>query len=106
MTELKVLAPSRKLSPALVKMFHKVMPGQVEDIRAAVLAADLEQTRQTAHKAKGGCLAIGAQQMAETCKSLQHLGEQESFDTDLANQLITQLNIDFDALCAALEAEG
>ena len=66
-----VLAPEVRRSEAVIKIFLKLVPGQVASIGHAIESRDSVTLRSAAHKLKGGCLAVGVPRMAELCAALE-----------------------------------
>lgn len=59
-------------SPKLTRLFLEQMPGHLSALEEAIALWDLELLRRHAHKVKGGCLALGANNMARVAEALQH----------------------------------
>jgi two-component system sensor histidine kinase/response regulator len=68
---LPVLEPGVQRSQAVLKIFLQHVPTQLEEVRQAVESGNPIRVRQTAHKLKGGCLAVGVSRMAAVCKALE-----------------------------------
>jgi HPt (histidine-containing phosphotransfer) domain-containing protein len=67
----RALNPSAGASPAVVSLFLRLAPSQIEDISIAVSTSDENGLRESAHKLKGSCYAVGASKMAEICAALE-----------------------------------
>lgn len=92
------LDPGVRRSPAVVKLFRKTVPDQLAGLSEAISSRDSTEVKQSAHKLKGGCLALGARKMGELCASL------EPFPDD-ARQLFKQLQVEYEIVLEALSAE-
>jgi len=64
---------------------------------------DMESIRIAAHTLKGSSANVGAQRLADVCKSMETFVHSNAFD-ELANSLPT-LKSEFDFACVALTAE-
>jgi signal transduction histidine kinase/CheY-like chemotaxis protein/HPt (histidine-containing phosphotransfer) domain-containing protein len=76
-TELCELDPEITRSAKLCKLFLDQVPGSLDLLENSITKAP-DETRNHAHKLKGSCLALGADQMAEEAQALQR--ETESGD--------------------------
>ncbi|WP_298608246.1 Hpt domain-containing protein [uncultured Thiothrix sp.] len=61
--------------PRLIKLFMTTTPDLITAIQQAAVKNDLVVMAEAAHKLKGSCLSLGAEQMAAICKELQEKGE-------------------------------
>ncbi len=92
------LDPGVRRSKAVVKIFRKTVPDQLAGLKEAISSGDSNEVKQSAHKLKGGCLALGATRMGSLCASL------EPFPDD-AQQLFKQLQAEHEVVLEALFAE-
>jgi len=58
-------------SKAVVGLFRKMVPDQLAALNESVSTGNTGETKQQAHKLKGSCLALGANQMASICAKLE-----------------------------------
>lgn len=61
--------------PRLISLFSTTTPELLNDIRTHTQQGNWAAMAQAAHKLKGSCVSLGAEQMADICKDLQHKGE-------------------------------
>lgn len=61
--------------PRLIKLFSTITPELIIEMQQAAAHNDLATLAEAAHKLKGSCLSLGAEQMAVLCKELQEKGE-------------------------------
>lgn len=87
--------------PRLIQMFGNTTPLMLTDIRQHAHSGNLLAMSQAAHKLKGSCISLGAEHMADICKTLQHKGE--IGDTSNINTLITELEAIYPQTLQALE---
>jgi signal transduction histidine kinase/CheY-like chemotaxis protein len=86
-------------APAVVRAFLKHVPGQLEELSAAVRSADAVRTAAVAHRLKGTCLAFGAGRMARLSAALEKL-------PDGAAALCDDLEAEFHVVAKAVEGRG
>ncbi len=78
------------LIPRLVDLFAKTTPALLDELQQHGIATPAPAAMaQAAHKLKGSCVSLGAEQMASICAELQHKGEQQ--DMQNVASLITEL---------------
>lgn len=87
--------------PRLVDMFGKTTPALLTDIQQHASSGDLHAMAQAAHKLKGSCVSLGAEQMAAICKELQHKGE--SNDASGINEYVAELTSIYPATFAEMQ---
>jgi two-component system sensor histidine kinase/response regulator len=58
----------------LIALFLETAPASLKAILAALRADDMERLGTEAHSLKGACLTIGANDLAESCRRLEHCG--------------------------------
>jgi response regulator RpfG family c-di-GMP phosphodiesterase len=87
------LDPNTRRSEALIRLCLKLIPGQMEAVRAAVAKADCPEVRAAAHKLKGGALSMAAGPMSRLAERLQH--NAESGDLSSAPQLLHDLEVSY-----------
>ncbi len=92
------LDPGVRRSPAVVKLFRKMVPDQLAGLKEAIDSGDTTEVKQAAHKLKGGCLALGAKKMGAICASLEPF-------PDNARQLFKELQAEHAVVLEALSAE-
>ena len=61
--------------PRLIQLFGSTTPPLLTELRQHTRDGNLPAMAQAAHKLKGSCASLGADPMAEICKTLQHKGE-------------------------------
>ncbi|HWP04552.1 MAG TPA: response regulator, partial [Polyangiaceae bacterium] len=69
--ETSALDPSVKRTERVVRVFLADAQRDISALQAAVAAADAKAVKSTAHRLKGGCLAIGLPRMASVCVQLE-----------------------------------
>lgn len=87
--------------PRLIQMFGSTTPPMLADMHQHASSGNLLAMAQAAHKLKGSCVSLGAEQMAEVCKTLQHKGEQG--DATGIRALLDELDVLYPATLAALQ---
>lgn len=65
----------KPILPRLINLFMSTTPDLITEIQQAAAKNDLAVMANAAHKLKGSCLSLGAEQMAAICKELQEKGE-------------------------------
>jgi HPt (histidine-containing phosphotransfer) domain-containing protein len=104
---MKLLAPEALqhlpavILPRLIQLFGSTTPPLLADIRQHASSSNLPAMGQAAHKLKGSCVSLGAEPMAEICKTLQHKGEQG--DATGISALLDELDALYPATLAALQ---
>lgn len=105
---MKLLAPEiiGKLPPAIIPrllaLFGGTTPGLLADIRLHASNGNLPALAKAAHKLKGSCVSLGAEQMGDICRELQHKGETN--DQNGVSGLVAQLEALYPATLAAMQA--
>ena len=90
------------IRPRLITVFEKTTPDLLQTIQASATQGDLMVMAQAAHKLKGSCVSLGAEQMGEICKELQHKGEHgDANETQLLSLSLSRL---YPPTLAALKA--
>jgi HPt (histidine-containing phosphotransfer) domain-containing protein len=90
------------IRPKLVTVFAKTTPELLEHIQLHATSGNLHAMAQAAHKLKGSCVSLGAEQMGDICKILQHKGEaNDASETQTLSQALTRL---YPETLAALQA--
>ncbi len=96
--------------PQLVEIFVSHTPGRLEDLRTAVEAGDVTETRKVAHALKGSAQTLAAARMAALCRDLELRAADGSLDgaPELAELIEAAFAAARDGLQAELEqvAEG
>ncbi|MDX2051149.1 MAG: ATP-binding protein [Polyangiaceae bacterium] len=100
--DLPILNPERKRSARAIELFINLMPAQINQVEGALNNHERQAFRDFAHKCKGSCLALGADQMAAICKELQVLGEATNLDVPAATALMESLRSSFNDTRQAL----
>ena len=93
------ISRSTRLSTLFITQAAKTL----EELDAALAAADTTALRATAHKLKGSCLAIGAYSLAEAAGAVQHAAEAP--DLEAARQHTSQLHLGLRRVIALLNDE-
>jgi two-component system sensor histidine kinase/response regulator len=65
------LDPSVRRSDRVIRIFLADAPRDIGGIETAIATSDPALVKQTAHRLKGGCLALGIPQMASICVQLE-----------------------------------
>ena len=86
----------------LVALFLRDMPAKLDQIQQAFDRSDLPNLRDGAHSLKGSASNLGARQLAALCAKLESLQEPTP---DEANPLLAMLQLEFQRVCDALQAE-
>jgi two-component system, sensor histidine kinase and response regulator len=84
-------------SKAVVNVFLRIVPEQIADLERAIASADPQLLQQSAHKLKGGCLAVGVPSMASLCAELERNPENRA-------ELCARLSSEFALVSARLQA--
>lgn len=87
----------------IIELFVQHAPGQISDLRSAVVAGDAQARCQVAHALKGSSSNLGAARFSSLCHDLERVEEQEEQTT--AIELLNKLEDEFPALLVAL-SEG
>jgi CheY-like chemotaxis protein/HPt (histidine-containing phosphotransfer) domain-containing protein len=69
--ETSALDPNVKRSERVIRVFLSDAPHDISGLQAAVAACDGKKVKSTAHRLKGGCLAVGIPRMASVCLQLE-----------------------------------
>ncbi|MDX9988340.1 Hpt domain-containing protein [Thiothrix unzii] len=88
--------------PKLISLFSSTTPPLLTEIRQHATQGEWQAMAQAAHKLKGSCVSLGAEPMANICKSLQHKGEAN--DASGVDEEITTLTALYPLTLAALQA--
>lgn len=88
--------------PKLISLFSNTTPPLLTEIRQHATQGEWQAMAQAAHKLKGSCVSLGAEPMANICKSLQHKGEAN--DSSGVDEEITTLTALYPLTLAALQA--
>ena len=101
-----VLGMSKKNQAALLKMLQNLLSAAEATIEQLLTYARQQQREplmQALHKLRGGYATLGAEQLAERCRELEHaLEHQASFDEASLTDVITSLRQTCDAIRLAL----
>jgi two-component system, sensor histidine kinase and response regulator len=92
------LDPNVPRSDAVVRLFLKHVPDQIEQIGRSIAASDAAGLKAAAHKLKGGCLAVGVPFMAELCRVLETGGAD-------APRLLSELEREYEQVRVELERQ-
>jgi hypothetical protein len=87
--------------PRLITLFGSTTPDLLAEIRQHANAGNLPALGKAAHKLKGSCISLGAEQMGAICTALQHKGE--AGDSSNVSALIIQLERIYPATLAAMQ---
>ena len=88
--------------PKLISLFSSTTPPLLTEIRQHATQGEWQAMAQAAHKLKGSCVSLGAEQMGDICKILQHKGEaNDASETQTLSQALTRL---YPETLAALQA--
>jgi len=87
--------------PRLIQLFGSTTPAMLTNIRQHADSGNLIELGKAAHKLKGSCVSLGAVQMSDLCKTLQHKGE--GGDASGVNALVTELETLYPATLQALQ---
>lgn len=85
-------------SPTVVKLFRQMVPDQLAGLKEAIESGDSTEVKLSAHKLKGGCLALGARRMGRLCAELEPF-------PDNAHRLFKELEVEHEIVLEALSAE-
>ncbi|MDH5672725.1 MAG: response regulator [Myxococcales bacterium] len=66
------LDPEVERSPALIELFFRHVPGQMQNLERALRDTDLALAARHAHKLKGSFASLGAKRLADRAGELQH----------------------------------
>ena len=88
--------------PKLISLFSSTTPPLLTEIRQHATQGEWQAMAQAAHKLKGSCVSLGAEPMANICKSLQHKGEAN--DSSGVDEEIATLTALYTLTLAALQA--
>lgn len=88
--------------PKLISLFSSTTPPLLTEIRQHATQGEWQAMAQAAHKLKGSCVSLGAEPMANICKSLQHKGEAN--DSSGVDEEIATLTALYPLTLAALQS--
>ena len=88
--------------PKLISLFSSTTPPLLTEIRQHATQGEWQAMAQAAQKLKGSCVSLGAEPMANICKSLQHKGEAN--DSSGVDEEIATLTALYPLTLAALQA--
>ena len=89
-----------ELYQELFDFFLDLVPGQLDDLEAAVTAGDVPAVDLQAHSMKGGAANVGAVRVAEASRELEILAKGGSLEG--ASALFAQIREEFSALQEAV----
>lgn len=98
----RLLGGNRGLMQKFAGRFLDAGANALSEIDGALGAADLAQLRHLGHRTRSAALAVGAAEMAELCRQLEHTPD----DTAAAAQVVAQLHAAFSATAARMHAAG
>ena len=84
----------------VLSMFIEQGEQQMEEIKAALAANQIQELGSQAHKLKGSALNIGAEELAETCRQMEMKGREN--DGSGMKELVEKLIRDFESAKKAL----
>ncbi|MDM8566780.1 Hpt domain-containing protein [Candidatus Halobeggiatoa sp. HSG11] len=115
MNKTKILAPAMLASKRqemqdrdgvnwLIDLFINELPNYAKELKLAIDINDGEELYLAAHKFKGACSSMGANDLEEFCKQLESLGKENSLAK--ASQILEEeMSKKIALLIAALEQE-
>ncbi len=90
---LENLGGDHELLREIMDFFVELIPQQIEDLAAAVLAGDVTTVGLQAHGMKGGAGNVGAVRVAATARELEMLAKEGSLEG--ASELVQRLRDEF-----------
>jgi CheY-like chemotaxis protein len=97
------LDPEVPRSSKLVRLFIDRMSAQLDTLENAVAAREREVLGQIAHKVKGGCLSVGALQMAQVAARIEN--EAQSAEPESLHEQAQQLRRHFQSVTQLIVTE-
>lgn len=97
---LENLGGDPELYQELFDFFLELVPGQLDDLEAAVRAGDVPGVDLQAHAMKGGAANVGAVRMVEASRALEMLAKAGRLDG--AEELFGRIRAEFDDLVAVV----
>ncbi len=91
------LDPNVNRSERVIRVFLADAPRDISGLEAAIATSDGKMVKSTAHRLKGGCLAIGIPRMASVCVQLEASPPNRA-------ELLVELGHEFERVKAHLEA--
>ena len=82
----------------ILKDFISETRSDVAELEHALEASDFPESVRLAHSIKGACSMVGAQELAQTCATIEHLGRQR------IPQAASSVRAAFDRLAAHLDS--
>lgn len=87
----------------LIDLFISEFPNYLQELKLAIDIKDGDELYLAAHKFKGACSSMGADDLVETCKQLEVLGKDNNLTE--ATVIIEETPKKIELLIAALEQE-
>lgn len=84
----------------IINAFLEKSPADIEQLVAALAAADAEQVRISAHSFKSSSYNLGAQRLAELCKQMEQAGREQ--DLRMAQALLEPIRAEYNCAREAL----
>lgn len=90
------------LRKQLMSVYLDSAPALMNNIQAAVRAADGQALGFAAHALKSSSVSIGAQALGKTCSELELLGKANSLER--AAELVLRAGLEFEAVCSGFRS--
>ena len=87
----------------LIDLFISEFPNYLQELQLAIDIKDGDELYLAAHKFKGACSSMGADDLVETCKQLEILGKNNNLAE--ASMVIKEVPKKIELLIAALEQD-
>ncbi|MBE9562482.1 MAG: Hpt domain-containing protein [Proteobacteria bacterium] len=87
----------------LIDLFISELPNYLKELELAIDINDNEELYLAAHKFKGSCSSLGADDLVATCKQLENLAKEE--DLAKAAQIIEEIPKKIELLIAAMKQD-
>jgi two-component system, sensor histidine kinase and response regulator len=78
-------------SERVIDLFLSAAPEQLQALRAAACAGEIERVKRLAHKLKGGCLSLGATRLAASAQNVERAAAQGRIDARSLAELTPRL---------------
>jgi CheY-like chemotaxis protein len=87
------LDPTIARSPRAIELFLQTVPELIRELGGAVSMRDVPAVKRVAHKLKGTCLSLGANNMAAACHAVELAALQGTIDVDNSERIPNHLAI-------------
>jgi CheY-like chemotaxis protein/HPt (histidine-containing phosphotransfer) domain-containing protein len=85
------LDPTLPRSARVIELFLNAVPELIDTLDEAIANKDAPRVKTLAHKLKGSCLSLGAEQMAAACYKVERAATEGRIDAETSSRLSSML---------------